>query len=457
MNDVLSITDAILAPLLCVIIFYFEKSKKDKKIHTNPEYKYYIPGIFVKLFGAISMCFVYTKYYNGGDTVNYYTDAVALSKLLLENPGQFFQILFHGFDRYYTELYYFNEKTGYPVLFLDPKTFFVVRLISVLVIISFHSFITSTMILAWISFGGVWRMYQVFVAEFPQIKGQLAVACLFIPSVFFWGSGILKDTFTFSALGFYFYSFYQLVVKKEKIFKNFTIIVITVYLIISIKPYIFIGILPGSAIFYMRTFTTRMGGTLIRALITPLALLFIAGGGFFLLNAMSSNLGRFSLGNVFQEAASTQRDLKNDFYKGNSFDIGEFDPTPSAMLKKSPLAIEAALFRPFLWETRNIMMFISGVENTFILIFTIILLVKTRIFGFFKYIGNHNLLSFCLIFSLFFAFSVGISTSNFGSLVRYRIPLLPFYLSTLYIINFYYKTDKARRLNMQYEGFSAYA
>ncbi|NNF02533.1 MAG: hypothetical protein HKN22_07590 [Bacteroidia bacterium] len=42
-------------------------------------------------------------------------------------------------------------------------------------------------------------------------------------------------------------------------------------------------------------------------------------------------------------------------------------------------------------------------------------------------------MTFCIIFSLFFAFSVGLSTSNFGSLVRYKIPLLPFFVAALFI------------------------
>jgi hypothetical protein len=43
-------------------------------------------------------------------------------------------------------------------------------------------------------------------------------------------------------------------------------------------------------------------------------------------------------------------------------------------------------------------------------------------------------LTMCFVFSLIFAISVGISSGNFGTLVRYKIPLMPFYLSGLYIL-----------------------
>jgi hypothetical protein len=42
---------------------------------------------------------------------------------------------------------------------------------------------------------------------------------------------------------------------------------------------------------------------------------------------------------------------------------------------------------------------------------------------------------FSFVFSLFFAFSVGVSIANFGALVRLKIPCIPFFLSSLVIMN----------------------
>ena len=43
-------------------------------------------------------------------------------------------------------------------------------------------------------------------------------------------------------------------------------------------------------------------------------------------------------------------------------------------------------------------------------------------------------LVFCLVFSIIFAFAVGISSYNFGALSRYKIPCLPFYATFCDII-----------------------
>jgi hypothetical protein len=43
---------------------------------------------------------------------------------------------------------------------------------------------------------------------------------------------------------------------------------------------------------------------------------------------------------------------------------------------------------------------------------------------------------FCFSFAIFFAFSVGLTTSNFGSLVRYKIPATPFFMAALFIVRY---------------------
>lgn len=67
--------------------------------------------------------------------------------------------------------------------------------------------------------------------------------------------------------------------------------------------------------------------------------------------------------------------------------------------------------------------------------------------GFFKNIGQSPLLLFSLIFALFFAFSVGLTTSNFGSLVRYKIPCEPFYLGMLFAMVYSRQTKEEEDTN----------
>jgi len=57
---------------------------------------------------------------------------------------------------------------------------------------------------------------------------------------------------------------------------------------------------------------------------------------------------------------------------------------------------------------------------------------------------NDPTIQFCLIFSVIFAFAVGISSYNFGALSRYKIPCLPFYAVALVLIH--YKNAPRKKL-----------
>jgi hypothetical protein len=319
-----------------------------------------------------------------------------------------------------------------------------------------QAMLPSAIIFSVLSFGGVWRMYKVFVNEFPMLYKQFAWAFFFIPSVFFWGSGFMKDAITFSCVGYFFHSFYYLIIKPRKRLQNIIIILISLFIIISIKPYIFVGLLPGTLIWTIRNYTNKIQGSFIRGVSYPLILAIGLLSGYFLLVVLSAELGKYSLDKILEEAAISNKDFKNVAYKGNSFDIGEVKPTFESMLSKAPLAINAALFRPYITEAANVLMIVSGIENFFILLFTIYILWRIKVIGLIGYFNKHHLLTFSLIFSLFFAFSVGISTANFGSLVRYRLPLLPFYISALIIIRHFEDTAKEEKRARKYTYYESY-
>lgn len=444
-----TLVDFLYGPLALVIVIIFARVKKYRNIESTPELKYYTSGLYLKLLGGISLCLIYTLYYGGGDTVNYMVDAIVMLRLLLSNPTGFFDIMLNGADM--SNLYYFTDETGRPEYFRDAPTFFVVRLIVPFALLGAGSFIVTTIFVATFSYMGVWKLYTLFIHEFPNLKKEMAIAILFIPSVFFWGSGIMKDTITLSCIGYYTYSFYWIFIKKKYKFINFFTIFISVYLILMIKPYIVFALLPGSLLWFVSVNVKNIKNTVIKSLVGPFLFVIAIGGGYLLLVSMSTLLGTYSVDNVLEKAAVTNRDLKADYYGGNSFDIGDFDPTVSSMLQKAPVAINAAIFRPYIWEAKNIVMLLSGIESMFLIYMTLRILFRLRIYGVFSMSMKNPLLTFSLIFSLFFAFSVGISTSNFGSLVRYRIPVLPFYMASLFIMEYYFKNRNLEKEALKYK------
>jgi hypothetical protein len=133
--------------------------------------------------------------------------------------------------------------------------------------------------------------------------------------------------------------------------------------------------------------------------------------------------------------------------EGSGYYLGEQDGSLGSMAKLAPKAIGTALFRPFIWEAHNPVMLLSALEAAFILLFTLRIFWKSGIFRTLSTIGQNPVLVLCFIFSLVFAASVGITSGNFGTLVRYKIPMIPFYLGGLYILQSLAQKNKAKLQN----------
>ena len=433
---ILTLFDLFLTPVYLILIYFVAGYVQDKHIVYQPLYKYYVRGLFVKLFGAIALCLIYQFYYTGGDTTNYFQTSQAISNVAYKDFPAFLEILkgnntpdnFSAFD----------SSTGYPVFWRDPNALFVSRLIVPLYYLSCGSYIIISILLAWICYSGVWRLFLLFNEQFPDLQRQFAISILFIPSVVFWGSGLLKDTITLSAVGWYTYSFYVFFIKKDYKLITFGFIIIAAYLLIAIKPYILFALLPGSLIWLSNERLARVKSKALRMMAAPFFISIGVGISVLTLSQMNTVLGQYALDNVLERAVVVNLDQKQAYYGGNSFDIGEFDADPLSMLGKAHLAIAATLFRPYLWDVRNPVMFLSALENSYIMLLTAFLIIRLKFLGFFNLIGKNPLLLFSVLFSLFFAFSVGIATSNFGSLVRLKIPCIPFYVSSLFVLKYFY-------------------
>ena len=442
MSKYLSFVDIVFFVLLSTLFYFIAQRIKSIRKEKEPCYKYFVQGMFVKVFGGIAVCLVYIFYYEGGDTLTYYHDNKVMVRFFFEKP--LMALKFSLFENDAQMWFQFNDATDWLHFYFDNHAIYVVKLTWILSLFTFNSLIGQTMLLSFISFFAIWRLYKMFVIEFPTLQKQFAYAILFIPSVVFWGSGLLKDTITLSAVAIFTTSFYNILQLKKKYFLNILLMILTSWVLIKIKPYILFALLPGTLIWMAGFYLGKLNNKVIRAAITPFLMVLCVLLAYFFLENISSMLGKYSIDNVLEKAVETQRDLKQDYYHGTAFDIGEFEPTLRGVLSKAPIAIMSALFRPYLWEASNMAMYVSALENFFILFFSVYLLIRLKIYYFFKLVFKNHLLFFCVSFSLFFAFSIGLSTSNFGSMVRYKIPAIPFFVASLIITNYYYRNRKAK-------------
>ncbi len=439
MQYLLNIYDLLLPPIYLLVIYYLAKNFENRKKIYQPEYTYFTNGLMIRIVGAFSLGLIYFFYYDGGDTTNYYQTAEVFVKLFFKNTEFFFDALTNK-DKVATWSY-FDENTGFPEYKRqDDYTYFVVKLMIPIVFISGGSYFTSAIITATITYFGIWKLYQVFISEYPSAKKLLAFGVLFFPSCVFWGSGIMKDSFTLSAIGWYTYGFYNLIIKKKYKINYISQLLISSFVILSIKPYVFLALLPGSLIWFGNDTAVKIKVAFFKLLFTPLLLAFSIGLSYFLITKLSDGLNSYNLDSIFERATVVQKDMKAEYYGGKTFDIGEFEPTLAGVLGKTPIAVYSGLFRPAIWEVKNAVMLIAGLENIFLLSLTLFLLYKAGPSKIFKILKTSPLIYFAIIFSIIFSFSVGLTVANFGSLVRLRIPELPFFVSSILLL--YHLTEQ---------------
>lgn len=436
MQNLISPIDFLLAPIYLIIFSFIATSFKNKNLKAGPYYKYYLQGLWAKMLGGLAVCFIYAYYYKGGDTFNYFIEARTYVNVFLEGDYNMLWELIN-FKTYPISSINYGSYENCVFIFRDESYYehFTSALTAPFCLLGFKSFFATTLILAYISYFGIWRLYIVYLNYFPNLYRPLAWAILLVPSVFFWGSGLLKDTYTFSALCWYIYAFFRLFIQKQYRFKYILALMVAAYIMVSIKPYILFAALPGTILWLFFNRLNNIQNIALRLLSFPAIIIIVFTLVIGSMALLGDYLGEYSLNQVLNKAEKTQKDFAyNETYGTNKIDIGEFDASFSGIITKAPIAISVGLFQPFIWKANNIVMVFAGLENLFILGLSLYVLFKVKLKQLVLSLFSHPLFIFSFLFALFFAFSVGLTTANYGALVRLRIPCMPFYICAIIIL-----------------------
>jgi hypothetical protein len=296
------------------------------------------------------------------------------------------------------------------------------------------TYLPIALLFAYISYTGIWAMYTTFVNLYPALHRNLAYAFLFIPSTFVWGSGVFKDTVCMFGLGWMTHTVFRIFRNKDFSSKNIILLVISFYLIALTKLYILMAFIPALSLWLMLSYSKRIPIPAVRWLMN-LSFIFITILSFtYFTQYFAKELNKYSLEKIAKTAEVTRSwTAQESGDEGSRYDIGQIDGTLSGMLSMLPNGIIVSLFRPFPWEVRKVIIGLSAIEALFFLLITIKVFVFSRSKAYKRLFTDPNIL-FCFIFSIIFAFAVGVSSGNFGALSRYKIPCLPFYGAMLAIL-----------------------
>jgi hypothetical protein len=394
-----------------------------------------IYGALAKLISGQLLCMLYIFYYKYGDTLRFFRFGEYYKEILFNSSEfNFIQWIFLKNEVFKNLVSY---KIDYAYGF-GESSFLVNKFSGIISLFTFGSYMSITLFFSILSFSGSWMLYLTFCKIYPKLYKDFAVAIVVFPSVVFWGSGVLKDSLCIFSLGWLTYGLYSLLlagkVEASKVPRYLVIIVLSFSLIVKIKIYLAVAFSAGFIIWLLFFYKDKIHNRALKAIVTPLLLtvsipVIIVGLQYF-----SDILGRYALENIVETALNLSVVQQNKGDAGSTYSLGDMDPSVTGLLRKVPAAMNVTLFRPYLWEARNPIMIFAALESLFVLFVSFSTLRHVGVFKSVSAIFNNGTLLFCFVYSFLFSIAVGISSANFGTLMRYKIPSMPFYMIGIFIL-----------------------
>jgi hypothetical protein len=114
----------------------------------------------------------------------------------------------------------------------------------------------------------------------------------------------------------------------------------------------------------------------------------------------------------------------------NTFHFFQLQPTWSSMMVNSPWALFSGLYRPFLWESTKLFHVLASLENLLLLVLT---LHTLRYFQLAPPLRGWIIPLF--VYALVECTFLTLSTPSWGTLIRYRVGMLPFFVLFCLVAN----------------------
>lgn len=209
-------------------------------------------GFAIKTLGSLAFIYVYSYHYGDGvlssDANSFFVESKMLNDVFYESPATYFKFLV-GLNNSEEVLTYLPETTKWdhgPInQFNDLRN--VLRFHSIIHFISFNQILIHSMISCLLTLIGFRWMLKA-IERFTTISNYIQFfSLLLLPNVMFWTSGVLKEPIILFNLGLFLY----VITVQVSVLKKFVLLVISLVLMLPIKPYVLICAITAGGIGYL--------------------------------------------------------------------------------------------------------------------------------------------------------------------------------------------------------------
>lgn len=370
-------------------------------------------GLFsIKILGAFSLFWVYTYYYTNRETTDifkHFDDAMQFYRQVYSvSVSDYFQFLF-GQKVDTPEITEALIHTKYWLRQTEVGTIgdnhILIKTHAFLLLFSRGYYPIHLLFFAFFSYLGTLTLYR-FITNIFTPNNFVLLGIFLTPSVLFFCSGTLKETIILVLIIALISSSYYLG-KKNKSAHLLTLIIST-YLLVVLKVYILIALVPGLLSFLIFTFWKTKYWWLFSFIIHL--------GYLFLLFTLPSI-------NFIENLQVKQYDLvlvAHEMHAGSRIEIPMLDSHFSTLLSNIPNALKNVFLLPSPSNTNSFWMWLSTLENYLLLI--LIVLGCTKL----KHTNRtqRQFLTLIFSFSILLALFIGWTVPIVGAIVRYKVILI---------------------------------
>jgi hypothetical protein len=323
-----------------------------------------------------------------------------------ESARAFDSATYYGFGVYDLDRYIFGSGGTANVMHINHYFSYLVG----------NSYYSLKIFNSFIGFLGIILFYKAFVyiMKKSNLKNMepFKYWVFLLPSVLLWTSSLGKDALIFFCVGLFTFGAVHLIDKMNP--KYFFIIFLAMFLSLYVRPWYPMIMIMALSLYY----------TNFRSFRSIFLLIFFSPLLYIILISMLQLFGIGSFDDIFERMTS----LSIGFSRGGSaIGVNKITGLSSYIFYFIPNAF-TALFRPVIFEVRNLGMLLSSLENLLILIF----FIKYLLGNFLKLMQN-KYLKFLILFLFAWLLLYVIPQGNLGTTVRFKVHILPVILIIIYM------------------------
>lgn len=377
-----------------------------------------LPALVLKLvagtiaYGRLTADATFFQFWGEQLTAQLWTDTGAWLQTLLSEEFHWGRqnLVYHGFS----------------------NTFFLIKLLSVLNLASLGNTWLNGLYLTVFSFAGCWQLVRTVAQVFPRVPaGAAVVAWLVWPSVVYWSAGITKESLLVGS-GAWLTALVLGWLYGGRPVKAWVVVGGFLLALLHFKMrFFFAGLLLGGLASLLVVRVVQHLGGARQGVVQLLIVIAVLVGG---IRGAAEVIPVLRLNKFTNQLTNNYYQLLRVSQHRPHLEYADLKPTVPSMLSYAPQAIMNTVTRPWLWEDKQLLYVVAGLENLALLVLlgiALLALVQQR--------PGHlpfALVAVLLLYCLALAALLGLSTPNLGTLNRYRAVPLP-YLVFLLLQNEY--------------------